>query len=232
MRYWGDELHLHDGSSHTHAQLRELRLDVGGSFSPSERLTFSITAPLHLRSYTGTSWAGQYSGTGDLELGARVIAFRDRAFAPQHLVSAIVGARLPTAMALRNAGALLPQDAQLTTASTELRAGVGYSFFSNPWSTHLSVVAGGNTERAAAGYDNVRWSGVGQRQFGRHIAVRAGAEGNVSRHEGARTFGAADVVVSPLTDLTFQVGARIPLELKSPDRVGGTIGMLAAVVDF
>jgi hypothetical protein len=232
FRYWGEALHVHDGSSHTHAQLRELRMDVAASFSPTDRLTLSATAPLQVRDYEGSAeLGGRYAGTGDIEIGARFIAVRDRDFAPRHLLSVLAGLRLPTATPLRNANGLLPEDAQLTTGSLEARGGLAYSFFANPWSTHLTVTLGAMTNREYADHDNVRWSAFVQRQFGDHFALRAGPEG-IHSGEGPRFYGALDAMVSPVTDLTLQLGARMPAEPIAPNRLNETVAMLGAVLDF
>ncbi|MFI5289398.1 MAG: transporter, partial [Polyangia bacterium] len=74
-----------------------LRSTLAASWSPVDRLTLSALLPWV------TSWVapvGQpretVNGLGDLELAARVVVFRERHFAPHHLLWLMAGLKFPT----------------------------------------------------------------------------------------------------------------------------------------
>jgi hypothetical protein len=108
-----------------------LRSSLALSWAPSERVTLALLLPWI------TSFLQQanrptetLSGLSDLELSTRVIVFRDRRFAPRHLVWLIGGLKTPTGYRLENAdGYPYSDDDQPGTGSWDPFAGLGYGYF-------------------------------------------------------------------------------------------------------
>ncbi len=123
--------------------VREARLDVVGTWSATSWLVIGLAAPLQLRELdTGAGAPLQGFGAGDLQFTARALAFRDRSFSPNHLVSVFAGLEMPTATLVRDGtGARAPLDAQLGSGSWDPLLGAGYAYFNGPWSGSFDVRA-------------------------------------------------------------------------------------------
>lgn len=79
------------------SRVQFLRTTLAGSWSPSSRLTLSALLPWVTSFITEPGLPRQtVSGLGDLELGARVVVFRERAFAPHHVLWIGAGLKFPT----------------------------------------------------------------------------------------------------------------------------------------
>jgi hypothetical protein len=223
MRAWG----LTAGEARVDGiALNELRLDVSAAYAPVPWLFLSATLPLQARSVRTVSLARESGwGVGDMEVGAKLFVFRDRDFAPRHLVGLLVGSRLPTSITQTDGGGRpLSLDAQLGTGSWDPFLGLSYTTFRGAWSFVASATGylptrGREDFRAGA---SVRTTLATQFQptprWALRLAVdgRAEAESNqagVRDEEGAGTIAylSPDVLFSPSMDVVVQLGVRVPV---------------------
>lgn len=142
-------------------RLAEQRYEAAVSYVPVDRLSLSASFPVvHRRIDTLTAPPSDSWGPGDIDVRARVLAYRDRAFAPRHLFSVVVGIELPTRIERTEpaepfTGALVPKHGDLTVDplahadSLELMAGSGsfdplvgitYSLLRDPYSLHAASI--------------------------------------------------------------------------------------------
>jgi hypothetical protein len=223
----------------------EVRLDHSLSYAPKRWLFLQLTVPLLWRQVSYVNLARDtVFGLGDMEARARFIVWRDRNFAPRHLISTLVGIKFPTAPVQHDGtGNPLSLDAQLGTGSFDPIVGASYSFFSDPFSAYASVtgyIATPGRMDLWAG-SSLRATFSGQWQPWRFLGLRAGVdlradqvthvEGQVDPDTGGfSAFASPDVVWTPVTDLQVQVGARIPFvqALNGHHREG--VYVLSAVV--
>lgn len=206
-------------------RLSEQRLDAQLAWAPARSVFLLATMPALRReiSYAGDLFRRTSWGPGDLELRAKVFLYRDRAFAPRHLVAAIGGAKLPTAALERNAsGELLPIEVQPGTGSFDPIAGASYAFFAFPWSLYASaqvVLPTAGTEGFRASR-SLRTTVAAQRQLGTLVAARLAADtrvdGRAVEHGapaedsgGYIVFASPELLLSPATDLTVVLYARL-----------------------
>jgi hypothetical protein len=261
LRFWGQEAghattghHAASGHTASHTSgaederhLRELRLDVSAGYAPTPWLVLGATLPLHARELTtGVRPTERLFSPGDVELAGKVFLWRDRDFSPSHLVSALVGVKLPTAPRLRDAEGL-PRDAegQVGSGSLDPRLGAAYAFFGRPWSLHASVLLHWPTE----GYGklrsgrSLRGSLAGQYQFGTRLVLRLGVDtrldgaeafrGEPLAHtEGFTAYLSPDLLLSPASDLALQLGVRVPVVATGHGATEQPILSLAALYDF
>jgi hypothetical protein len=118
-----------------------LRSSLAVAWSPIDRLTLGTFLPWM------TSWVRHddrldtINGLGDLEMSARVVAVRDRKFAPHHLFWVNAGLKFPTAPRLDDdRGYPYPEDDQPGSGSWDPFAGLTYAWFSgDKWSVFGSV---------------------------------------------------------------------------------------------
>jgi hypothetical protein len=204
----------------------ELRADLSTAWSPRDDLALVVTMPLVYREVTDASLAVDRSwGPGDLELRGKFFVYRDRALAPRHLLAVIAGLKLPTAPFRRDAeGELLPLEAQAGTGSWDLLVGPSYALFEGSFSLYASVQANlplltsDELEPGAS----LRATLAPQLQIVESLAVRGAIEargdraseedGEVDPNSGGFVMLAgADLLVSPLLDLTLAAGARLPV---------------------
>ena len=207
-------------------QLSEQRLELGGAYSPIDRLTVSAMVPLVHRRVTEVNLA-EYSAwsAGDVDVRIRGVVYRDRAFAPRHLLTLIGGLELPTSSAKRDAaGQSLPLEFQPGSGSWDPIAGLGYTLFRNPWSVYASAIAtvptkGHNDARGGA---YVRQSLIAQYQPIKVLAFQAGAEvrgerptkvdGQTEQNSGGWVgFGIVGLVALPHPDVVLHLAAAIPV---------------------
>ncbi len=211
-------------------QLRELRLDLAAAYSPADWLTLSVLAPLVRRDVRFTNLARSVSwNLGDIELNVRGVLYRDRRFAPRHLVSAMAGLKAPTAPARRDPfGQLLPLELQAGTGSWDPSLGVTHAFFADPWSTFISSILTLPTAGFGGSRGGVSWRTVAnvQLQPSDAFGIRAGAMLRVdavareTRQEGqgvepdsggAVVYATMGAVVSPATDVIIQANLAVPV---------------------
>ncbi len=145
-------------------RLAEQRMELAGAYSPSDRWTLSLMMPLVHRLVSAVNLAeADIWAPGDLEFRARAVIWRDRKFAPRHLVSLIGGLEFPTSSIERDAeGVPLPLEFQAGTGSWDPIAGASYTMFSDPWSLYVS--------------SSFRQTALGQFQPWRFLAFQLGVE--------------------------------------------------------
>ena len=206
--------------------LQELRLDLSVAYAPRPWLFLTAVAPLQARAVRDVSLARETGwGLGDMEVGAKVFVYRDRDFAPDHLVGVLAGARLPTSITQRDAGGEpLSLDAQLGTGSFDPFLGLSYATFRPQWS-FLASATGFLPTRGREGYRaglSLRSTFAAQYQPGTRWAVRLALD---SRLEGSNdqagvrdltgsgfiAFLSPDVLFTPVTDVVVELGVRVPV---------------------
>ncbi len=205
-------------------RLSEQRLDLQMAWAPHERLFLMATVPtLHREVEYAGAFKRKSWGIGDVELRAKAFIYRDKAFAPRHLVGALAGVKLPTAPLERNsAGDLLPIEVQSGTGSVDPMLGLSYGFFAFPWSTYASAqvvipTKGTNGFRASR---SLLTTVALQRHLGEQVAVRLAADTRLDGKSiendaeagdsgGFIAFASPELLYSPVTDFTISVYARI-----------------------
>ncbi len=160
--------------------LSEQRMELAGAYSPHDRVTLSLMMPLVHRLITEVNLAeASIWAPGDLDFRLRGVVWRDRKFAPRHLISLIGGLEFPTSTIEYDVdGDPLPLEFQAGTGSWDPIAGASYSMFMDPWSVYVASIAIfptkgiGDTE---AGY-TFRNTLLGQVQPWKFLAFQLGAE--------------------------------------------------------
>lgn len=161
-------------------RLSEQRLEIATAYSPTDRWTLSLMMPVVHRLVTAVNLAEtDVWAPGDLEFRMRTVVWRDRKFAPRHLLSTIAGLEFPTSTIERDAdGVPLPLEFQAGTSSWDPIAGASYSMFSDPWSMYASSVAIFPTRAAADTKVGIsfRQTALGQFQPWHFLAFQVGVE--------------------------------------------------------
>ncbi|MCA9612697.1 MAG: hypothetical protein R3B99_11810 [Polyangiales bacterium] len=205
-------------------RLVERRLELGLAWSPVTRVTLSANVPLVSRRARFSNLAEERSfGLGDVDLRARLLLFRDRALAPRHLLAAVVGLELPTA--IRTSGPFEDDpEQQPGTRTWDPIAGLTYGFFRAPFSlSTVAVVIAPLTEgvgRVRPGA-SARLSTRAQWQpwevFGFALGVDArvdGREHTGGQRErasgGAIVYGSAGVVLAPTEEVVIDLRLSLP----------------------
>jgi hypothetical protein len=207
-------------------ELRELRLELAAAYSPTRWLTLSLLAPVLRRDVLYANLARSVSwDMGDLDMVARAVVFRDRAFAPRHLLSALVGLEVPTARAQRDGqGQVLPLELQPGSGSWDPSLGLSYAHFADPWSVYVSSVLslptrgfddsrGGASWRTVAEFQVQPTNGFGIRMGGLVRVDAVSQENGAAEPDSGGTiaFGTMGLVASPTPDLIFQAGIAVPV---------------------
>jgi len=206
-------------------RLSEQRLDAQLAWAPVRSVFLLATMPALRRevSYAGDLFSRTSWGPGDAELRAKAFIYRDRDFAPRHLVALIAGMKLPTAPLERDdAGQLLPIEVQPGTGSFDPILGASYAHFAAPLSLYASVQAflpnaGTDGYRASR---SLRTTVAAQRQLSDAVAARLAVDtrldGRAVEHGAAAedsggfiAFASPELLLSPVTDLTLGAYARI-----------------------
>ncbi len=232
-----------DGTRIDDAQLR-----LGAAYAPAKWLIVSVTAPLVLRDVRFPDLGhATVAGLGQAEVRGRFVLFRDREFAPEHLFGLVAGLGLPTIVDQTDPrGQLLPTEAQTGSGTVDPIGGVFYTFLADPWSLFASVTARvplaprygeapGPSLRATVALQYRLWDWLtlrlGANARGDMPSTDAGLQNAGSEH--IALFAAPDLLIAPVPDLIFVLGARIPVAQVSPDgRQEGPYVSLAAVVDL
>jgi hypothetical protein len=203
-----------------------LRSSLTASWSPVARVTLAAMLPLVTRWVMPARGAKEViNGLGDLEVLGRVILYRERRFAPQHLLWATGGIKTPTGPRLRDdAGFPYPEDEQPGSGSWDPFAGLSYGWF------------GGNV--ALFGATSYRFTTAGTRGYQRGSVLLASTAAQVSpwpwaaatlgvdaiwsqadslqnRHDAPNTGGFAlhltpGILITPRTDLLLRLAVEIP----------------------
>jgi hypothetical protein len=228
--------------------IRELRLDLLGSWSPTARFSVMLALPVQLREVTDATLARERAfGTGDLDVSARLVLWMEERMRPRWVIAATAGMRFPTAPLIRDArGARLSDDAQLGGGGFAALAGLTYSgFFGERWSLHAALLG----ELPFTGRDGSVMPLTGRFYFSPQfqpatwIALRTGAEVRAEaarlRHgevdatgSGFAFFFAPEVLLKPANQLTLLVGARIPLGTTQQAGAPGVTLLGSVVVDL
>ena len=207
-------------------RLSEQRMELAGAYSPTDRVTLSLMMPLVHRMITEVNLAeANIWAPGDLELRARGVIWRDRKFAPRHLVSLIAGLEFPTSSIEYDVnGVPLPLEFQPGTGSWDPIAGASYTMFSDPWSVYVSSVAIFPTTGIAntrAG-NSFRQTVLGQFQPWKFLAFQVGAEFRIDgpgyiagvrdpNTGGHITYGTIGIVGMPHEKILMHMTAAIPM---------------------
>ena len=230
------------------AFMGEATARLAASYAFDDRVALAASVPLLLRDVT---WASQRHvttvGLGDADVRARVVLLRDRSFAPAHLLGVTLGVKLPTSIDQVDAhGARLPVVAQSGSGTFDPLIGLTYSHFADPFALFASAtvalpLAGRYEESPGA---SLFVSVAAQHRFDGHLSLRLGTDARLDAPAliGARTdprtrhlslFAAADLLVSPITDWIFQLGASVPFFQDSPaGRAEGVYFRLAVTADL
>ena len=206
--------------------LSEQRLELAGAYSPTDRISLSLMMPLVHRLITEVNLAeASIWAPGDLDFRVRGVIWRDRKFAPRHLVSLIGGLEFPTSsIEYDTDGVPLPLEFQAGTGSWDPIVGAAYTMFSDPWSVYVSSVAvfpttGIADTRASTSF---RQTALGQYQPWTFLAFQVGAEfrldgpgyiGGVRDPNtgGHITYGTLGLVALPHEKVVMHVTAALPL---------------------
>lgn len=160
--------------------LSEQRMELAAAYSPTDRVTLSLMMPLVHRIVTEVNLAEfDIWAPGDLDLRARGVIWRDRKFAPRHLVSLIAGLEFPTSSIEYDVnGVPLPLEFQAGTGSWDPIAGAAYTMFSDPWSVYVSSLGIFPTKGIANTQAGItfRQTALGQFQPWTFLAFQVGAE--------------------------------------------------------
>ncbi len=230
-------------------RLRELRLDVSASWSPTPWLTFAANVPVQLREQLAVNLARQTGlGWGEVDLTARAVLHGTGQMRPKALISFIAGVRLPTALTLLDEDRRpLDMDAQLGAGAVAPQLGVAWSgFFGDRWSAMASLMG----EVPFEGRYGMRMGpsavlvGLTQFQPVRWFGVRGGVDVRgelASMVNGQTDARLAGVLGSALADVVFSLngqtlllaGARVPLVDTRPGPVRTSpILVVSLVVDL
>ena len=206
--------------------LSEQRLELAGAYSPTDRISLSLMMPLVHRLITEVNLAeASIWAPGDLDFRLRGVIWRDRKFAPRHLVSLIGGLEFPTSsIEYDTDGVPLPLEFQAGTGSWDPIAGAAYTMFLDPWSVYVSSVAVFPTTGIAdtRASNSFRQTALGQYQPWTFLAFQVGAEfrfdgpgyiGGVRDPNtgGHITYGTLGLVALPHEKVVMHLTAALPL---------------------
>ena len=119
-------------------ELREQRLDLTVAWAATERFVLSLNLPVaHRRLAYSDLSVDNLVALGDAELRGRLVVFRDRKFAPNHLLSLLAGLEMPTAPSISKNGVRLPLELQAGSRSWDPLVGLAYDHFRSPYSVHM-----------------------------------------------------------------------------------------------
>ena len=206
--------------------LSEQRMELAGAYSPTDRVSFSLMMPVVHRLITEVNLAeASIWAPGDLDLRVRGVIWRDRKFAPQHLVSLIGGLEFPTSsIEYGENGVPLPLEFQAGTGSWDPIAGATYTMFHDPWSVYVSSIAIFPTTGIAdtKASNSFRQTVLGQYQPWRFLAFQTGVEfridgpGYISgvrdpNTGGHITYGTLGIVALPQDKFMIHATAALPI---------------------
>jgi len=206
--------------------LSEQRLELAGAYSPTDRISLSLMMPLVHRLITEVNLAeASIWAPGDLDFRLRGVIWRDRKFAPRHLVSLIGGLEFPTSsIEYDTDGVPLPLEFQAGTGSWDPIVGAAYTMFLDPWSVYVSSVAVFPTTGIAdtRASNSFRQTALGQYQPWTFLAFQVGAEfrfdgpgyirGVRDPNTGGHiTYGTLGLVALPHEKVVMHLTAALPL---------------------
>jgi hypothetical protein len=205
-----------------------LRSTLAGGWSPISRLTIAFSLPWV------TSWVRprkspleELNGLGDLELSGRVVLFRERSFAPQHMLMGTLGLKMPTGPRIKDhEGYWVSDDDQPGSGSWDPFAAITYAWFGGGLTSLFLSTSYRQTTANARGYRRgsvLGWSAAVQLQPWSKVAFQAGvdgvwtdrdrlANGNAMPDTGGTVlYVAPALLVSPVTDLLIRAVVDAPV---------------------
>lgn len=226
-----------------------LRSQLGVSYSPHARVTLVAVLPLVASSVHGPAGrAARIVGLGDLDLQARVVVARDRAFSPRHLFWLSAGLKTPTAPRVRDdAGFPYPDDEQPGSGSWDPSAGATYAWFGDLVSVSSTLLYRHPTS-GPRGYrfgPSLLSSTVAQLQPFTRVAFQLGADlryafadelanGAAAPSTGGLVAGVVPgLLVNPWRDLLLRAAVEVPVyqALRGAQSVGPQ-GVFTVSYDF
>jgi hypothetical protein len=208
------------------ANIREMAADVSMAWAPRDDLFLIVDVPLLYRRVEDVNLARSETWSlGELALSAKWFVFRDRAFAPRWLVALIGGVKLPTAPWREDSrGNYLPLEAQPGSGSLDVGLGPSLAGFLGALSAYVSVqwIEPVLKREPLAPGSSLRASAALQYQVRDPLAVRIAVDLRWDRQSeeagqpdpdsgGLVAFPGADLLLSPLLDVTAVLGCRFPL---------------------
>jgi hypothetical protein len=206
--------------------LSEQRMELAGAYSPTDRFSLSLMMPLVHRLITEVNLAeASIWAPGDLDFRMRGVIWRDRKFAPRHLVSLIGGLEFPTSsIEYDQNGVPLPLEFQAGTGSWDPIVGASYTMFSDPWSVYVSSIAIFPTKGIAdtQASNSFRQTVLGQFQPWKFLAFQVGAEFRIDgpgyvagvrdpNTGGHITYGTLGIVGLPHEKIMVHATAALPI---------------------
>jgi hypothetical protein len=204
-----------------------LKSSLIGSWMPHERVTVAALLPWVSAWLTdGSAPQQSINGLGDLELSARVLAFRERRFAPHHLLWGLAGLKTPTGPRVYDAsGHPYADDDQPGTGSWDPFFGASYGWFGDGIASFVSASYRVTTpnERGYRRGSQLGWSAFLQFQPWSWGAFGAGIDGhyhdpdtltngNAVPNTGGTVLNLAPtMMVMPLTDLLIRLVIDVPV---------------------
>lgn len=165
-------------SGHSDADGRTIlaRTTLAGSGSPSMWITLGAALPVPAgEQRTSDGVVRRFGGLGDLEIYARPLLFRERRFAPRHLLSALIGVKFPTGPRVSDSsGYPVPADLQPGSGSFDPLVGASYGYFGDA----VTILASLSYRHATVGWGGYRrgstLAGTALVQRGVHRVVALG----------------------------------------------------------
>lgn len=206
--------------------LSEQRMELAGAYSPTDRISLSLMMPLVHRLITEVNLAeANIWAPGDLDFRVRGVLWRDRDFAPKHIVSLISGLEFPTStIEVGPDGEPLPLEFQAGTGSWDPIVGASYGLFMDPWSLFVYSTAIFPTRGTAdtKAPNSFRQMVLGQFQPWSFLGFQAGIEFRLDgpgfigdtrdpNTGGHITYGTLGIVGLPHEKVLLHVTAAIPL---------------------
>lgn len=204
--------------------LDERRMTLGLAYALNPRWLVSVSLPIVSKEMTTANLAREStSAAGDLELGFKYFAGRDREFNPRHLYGLLLGMQLPTGEEQSLDGAALDFDVQPGTGATVLKAGAWYGHYRFPWMLYGSAVwntAGEGYANFQAG-DALNLSLTAQYGFGYTLAMQGGLDlrwSDYNRFDGERdpdsggtlAYATLGLVANAARDLVLNINLQLP----------------------
>ena len=203
--------------------LSEQRMELAGAYSPTDRFSLSLMMPLVHRLITEVNLAeANIWAPGDLDFRMRGVIWRDRKFAPRHLIG---GLEFPTSsIEYDQNGVPLPLEFQAGTGSWDPIVGASYTMFSDPWSVYVSSIAIFPTTGIAdtQASKSFRQTVLGQYQPWKFLAFQVGAEFRIDgpgyvagvrdpNTGGHITYGTLGIVGLPHEKIMVHATAALPI---------------------
>ena len=213
-----------DGDPNNEEDSWTLRSSLAVSWSPLARLTVAALVPV----VTGWDKTGpepwhHYTMLGDAELSLRGVIVEDRRWSPRHLVSLLVGLKMPTGpRAYDETGNPVPDDLQPGSGSWDPFVGAGYAWFGAEFSFfsslsyRLTTPGRGNYQhgQSLGGTAGVQFQPLGVLAFSLSADVRWAAADSIGNLPAPDTGGAMlaitpSLIVAPVERWLIKLSAQL-----------------------